>query len=261
MLLLFLLVTSVAASATAAVGTLGLKSGGRLGTAYGGLGVLGAAPGGGGGGGASHNPPASPLFAIETFEGAGYSTAGWSEVPSGGTVDEDYTGVVLDGSQSLRIVTAGSITYASRNLTAIGHLWVYVQFRAVTITTGEKSVLEVQDVGSTMLGKVTLSTGGFKVYSGSSPITLLGSVSAGTKYGLWFEYNKNDGMNRVANLGFSTDGTRPTSGNNYGQATGPTSAVDTQILAIGVAGSDFGADAEFIYDYIVADDAQIGDNP
>jgi hypothetical protein len=50
------LITGMAASARAANGTLGVNSGGRLGAAYGGFGVLGAAPGtnsGGGGGGGS----------------------------------------------------------------------------------------------------------------------------------------------------------------------------------------------------------------
>lgn len=210
-----------------------------------------------------HNPPATPLF-LEKFDTpVGYDLSGWTEVLAGGIIDEDYTGVVLDGTQSLRLVTATGATFFQRNVTAIGHIYLFFQWQNVVGAGLEKSIIEVQDNVSTMLGKVTYTPGGgFKAYAGSTTSGFMVNIpSVGVKYNCWMEYNKNDGLNRVCNFAFSTGIVRPTSGNNYVQSTGPTSAVDVSIVAVGVATSDFGADIEHIYDYILADDVQIGDNP
>lgn len=213
------------------------------------------------GGAPPHNPPASPLI-LETFEGAGYVNTGWTETLNGGTIDEDYTGVVLDGAQSLRIVTGnGTSTYIDRTVTAAGQLWFFFQFRPVTLS-GTKSIIDIADNAATTLGKVTLSAAGVvTVFSGATSVSTVNTMGAGGQYNVWVEYNKNNGANRICNVGFSTSTTRPTSGNGYAQASTTTSAVNIGDVFLGNFGTDFGSPVEYLYDYFIIDDAQIGDNP
>lgn len=219
---------------------------------------------GGSGGGSPHNPPASPLFGPETFQtpGTGYVLAGWSEFPGGaGIIDPAYTAVVLDGTQCLRIVTSsGAACWIQRSVSAIGNIFLYGMLRIVS-TAGDKSFVEVQSNTSAVLGRVRLQAGDFEVSAGATAVLLASSPSVNTLYHWWFEYNKDNGANRIANFGFSTDGIRPTSGNNYAQASTVVSATDVQIVAFGVPGTDFGSDVEYLFDYLLADDAQIGNNP
>jgi hypothetical protein len=216
------------------------------------------------GGGSPHTPPASPLFGPETFEtpGTGYVLAGWSEFPGGaGIINPAYTGVVLDGSQCLRIVTSsGAACWIQRSVSAIGNIFIYGMLRIVA-TAGDKSFLEVQSIASTVLARVRLQAGDFEVSAGAASALLATSPNLNTLYHFWFEYNKNNGSNRIANFGFSTDGIRPTSGGNYGAVATTTSATDVQIVAFGVPGTDFGSDVEYLFDYLLADDVQIGNNP
>lgn len=217
-------------------------------------------PGGGGGGG-GHNPPASPLL-LETFEGTGYSNTGWTETLNGGTIDEDYTGVVLDGAQSLQIVTAGfASTYVTRTITAAGNRWFFFQFRA-GVLNGTQSIFDMADNVSAVQGHIEVSSGGtVTAFAGAVSASCVATMSLNTKYNIWVEYNKNNGANRICNVAFSTSTTRPTSGNNYAQASTTTSATDISELYLGNFTTDFSDTRTYILDYFMVDDAQIGDNP
>ena len=205
--------------------------------------------------------PASPLF-LEKFDtGVGYDLSGWTENLNAGIINEDYVGIILDGTQSLRLVTAGGTTWFQRGVTATNHIWMFFNIQFTTLSIGEKSIIEFQTAVSAVLGKVVASTAGLKAYAngGTSGVTL-DVVTTGVKYWVWVEFD-NSGASTLCNVGFSTNGVRPTSGNKYKASSGPLNATACEIVAVGVAGSDFGTDVEFIYDYVLADDAQIGDNP
>ena len=84
-------------------------------------------------------------------------------------------------------------------------------------------------------------------------------MSTGTTYHVWVKYVKGSGSNAVVEVGFSTDGTRPTSGGTFAtQTSGGTATVDTDRIMFGQSSSNtVGA----YFDKVRVDDAVIGDNP
>lgn len=218
--------------------------------------------GGGGGGGGGHNPPGSPLF-LETYEGTGYSNAGWSESVNGGTVDEDYTTTVLDGSQSLYCQgdAAVGLNYTYKTFTAGGNRWAFFLHRPTDINGTHKIFSWNSSISAEQGSLQVNSSGTITVLAGAATATTTDAMSENTTYWIWTEYNKNNGANRICNVGFSTDGTRPTSGNKYAQASTTTSATDVAEAAVGIFGGDFSTPYGGIWDYVIVDDAQIGDNP
>ena len=209
----------------------------------------------------AHNPPYS-LIVKETFDAAGYDNGGWTEFLGSGTINEDYTGIILDGTASLRVITSGGATWVERTITATGQVHVYFMLRVVS-HDGIKSLFEAQSAVSAMQGKVTLEADlTFKVHAGVSvSAASINAIPSGTLVHCWFSYWNNDGANRKTTFEFSTDGRRLGSGDNYREITATTTATQVGILALGVAGTDFGTDVEYIYDYFLYDNTQIKDKP
>jgi len=214
-------------------------------------------------GGGGHNPPASPII-LETFEGTGYSAAGWTEQFTGGTLNKDYTTTVLDGSQSLFIQNADfAAAYVKNTMTAAGHYWAFFKVRPGTLS-GTKSMFDLADVGSVPQCSVTLSAAGavrVQVKNNAAGATTVATMSSGTTYNVWVEFNINNGANCIGTVAFSTGTTRPTSGSNFAQVSTTTSATQVQEVFLGPFTTDFGSHVDYVFDYFILDDAQIGDNP
>lgn len=215
-----------------------------------------------------HNPPISPLF-VETFEiSPGYDLTGWTEVDSGGAnniIDPDYTGVVLDGLQSLRISDGDlSLTYIQRSLDPIGHFFVFFELEIISIAVPEVFSIFAAILSSTFPGltvSVDANTMQFIVDITGASVTVTEPISVGVKYNCWIEYNKNNGANRFASFAFSTGTTRPTSGNNYADISGAISALDVVSLKLGLSEAEFLGVKDYVMDYVIASATQIGDNP
>lgn len=208
----------------------------------------------------AHNPPYS-LLLKETFDAAGYDNAGWTEFLGGGTINEDYTGVILDGTQSLRIITNTTTTWVERTITGANFVFCYFQFRIVA-HDGIKSIIEAQSSVSARQGWVEiLSDLSFRVNAGASSLGSINSLPTNTLLHCWFSYHNNLGGSRKTTFEFSTDGRRLGSGDNYREITAASSATQVGILALGVPSTDFGVDVEYIFDYFLYDNTQIKDKP
>jgi hypothetical protein len=193
----------------------------------------------------------------QDFEGAGYDNGEtWTEAGSG-TKDEDYTGTVLDGSQSLRIAQSSQNATTQTTFTANDEVWVYALFRPVSIPASTQTILEVKN-NTTSLVQLRHPGDGHLRVQGSTTATTVGLVSAGTTYHIWLRYVKGTGANAIASIGFSTDGTRPTSGNNFAQFTTGDATLQADVLVIGGPGI---TTQEHIWDKVRVDDVVIGDNP
>ena len=211
----------------------------------------------GGGGGGSGGLTSTLLN--ETFEGTGYSTTSpaWTESLGGGTVNEDYTTTVLDGSQSLRILTASDASsFLYNTFTAGSERWFYFMIRPVsTPNSGDAKMLEIWNSSQSRIADVLLTSGGaLKVRHGAnSSSATVGTMSDGTTYHVYIRYVAGSGANGVASVCFSTDGSRPTSGNNFTSLSTGTGTANANWLAIGWV--DFTGIMELIYDKI-----QVGDS-
>lgn len=220
---------------------------------------------------AQHNHPESPLL-YEDFENAtGYDLAGWGEniAGIGGIVNEDYTSTVLYQTQSLRVSTTTDDTVVTTNsFTAQDRVFVSFLFRPLDVpasSTG-KSIIRLANASESCQMKLTINEDGqLFVYANctgtpASPVLFL---SLNTTYYIWIEYDNDNGANAIASVGISTTGIRPTSGDNFAQATAATTATQVSRVVIGNPGDEnaINADMDSVYDHLLIDDVQIGDFP
>ncbi len=181
-----------------------------------------------------------------------------------GAVNAAYTGTVLAGTQSLRLIGAGGGSQCelkSPLFSAQSELWAYFLFRPVALqtpATGGRSIFTMTDTSGDPGTERWLawinSDGTISLNSSGGVVTTSGSMSTGTTYYVWFHYNSATGFD----VGFSTNGIRPTSGANYVLLTDIfTQQVHAIILGRNVATQTW----EFIYDNVLVKTSQIGDNP
>lgn len=204
-------------------------------------------PSGGGGGGATY-------LLNENFEGAGYENAGWSTVQ--GTINADNTTNVLAGSQSLAVHANSIARYGS--YTANDQVWVYFLFKPLALR--DWWACEILDSTDTAVcifqfnagGQVTITDNAFHAN------TTVGTMTAGNTYHVWMRYQKGTGANAQMEIWFSTDGTKPGTGDftvlaNNGNGT--TQASKIQLM------TEAGTAASFIFDKLRVDDVAIPSNP
>jgi hypothetical protein len=204
-------------------------------------------------------PPATYLVK-QDFEGAGYDNSEtWTE--SGVGIDEDYTGVVLAGSQSLRInSSAASAHTSSPTFTGQAEVWGYFIYRPASLPAASTVIANfLTAVGNDCL-RLRINSGGALLIraGGGTEATSVGTLSAGTTYHIFLYFLKGSGANAFASVAFSTDGTKPTSGNNYRESTNGTITSDVEVFRFGQASS---STMDFVFDKVRVDDVTIGDNP
>jgi hypothetical protein len=153
---------------------------------------------------------AEPAWMIKQgFEGTGYDNGEtWTGVGSG-TVDPDYTGVVLVGSQSLRLVTAGQTANTRNEFGGQSTLFCRWQMRLVSVSTGNQ-VLATIRVTAGVRATLTIASGKLRVTSsGGTANDSVNNVPTGTDIWLWFEYEAGTGSNAITRAGWSTTATKP----------------------------------------------------
>lgn len=145
------------------------------------------------------------------FEGDGYDNGeSWTPVGTGGTgaVDPDYTGIVLAGSRSLRILLSSQSGGTYREVAANGALYVRMMLRMDSTANG---VIATMRTANTV--RATLSRIGNKMRvqaSGGSANDTTDDIPTGTTLYLWFEYVSGSGSDAIARAGWSTTPTKPT---------------------------------------------------
>ena len=160
---------------------------------------------------AAATPPASgsSFLLQEGFEGTGYENS-WTESATG-TVDEDHTGTVITGSQSLQINLAAQNGSAYASFTATNDVYCKFRFRVASTNGGNQVVATIRD-GATVLGTLTLA-GASRVLrataSGGSNGTSSDVLPVDTNIYVWFEYLKGTGANAIFRVGWATTDSKP----------------------------------------------------
>ena len=208
-----------------------------------------------------HGPGSSATYLIQQgFEGAGYDNSeSWTE--SGSTINEDYTGIALVGSQSLRINTVSAqADTTSPAFASTSEIWGYCRFRPVDIDASTSIFGGFVGSGADRLELRINSSGQIIVFHGSNSATTIDAMSEGTTYHVWWYYKVGTGVNGLASVGFSTDGTKPTSGNKFVSLSNGTATQNITTVHFGNFGG-FNRTIDFVFDRVLVDDVEIGSNP
>lgn len=199
----------------------------------------------------------------QDFEGAGYDNSEtWTEAGTGTLNEDDTTSPSpLVGSQSLRVVFAAETgTTTSPVFAAQADCWLYARIHPVAIVTvGSTVSLTIRHAAGECLRLRIMNTGlvGVRAGGGTEAVTV-DAMSNGTEYHIWCHYIKGTGANAVATVGFSTDGTKPTSGNKFASSVNGTATADADRVQIG---SGVSTTHTYVWDKIRIDDVSIGNNP
>jgi hypothetical protein len=196
----------------------------------------------------------------ETFEtNPGYDNT-WSEVIGGdGVVNEDYT-TALAGSQSLLISCPSSDQARLTNYFTATHSDVhcYFQVRFNTFPGTGQVWWRLQDTTpATVLSLELTASQQIRIRAGTGTAATVSAISTGTTYHFWVRYTKGTGANAFGSAGFSTDGTKPTSGNQFTSVSNGSSATDAKLVLLATTGN---VTHEFIFDNVRIDDSSIGNN-
>jgi hypothetical protein len=130
----------------------------------------------------------------------------------------------------------------------------YFEFQLSAIPGGTLKLYKLQDSGGTDKVWISiLSDGRLAVFNSDfEGYATVGTISANTNYQVWMTYLGGTSMN----VSFSTDGTRPTSGDNF--ASGACS-VNAAVERCSLQYSD--GNIMCYFDHILVNDTQIGNNP
>lgn len=223
-----------------------------------------------------HNHPASPLL-FENFEGSGYALAGWSEYLDGTGVvlNEDNTTNVLSGSQSFAIAPVGipdGPHFSTNSFTASSAVYGYFQFKCLKYPNETedrfRQIIALHTASGTAVFRIKQAdTGSIYVETGgTADVALMGALTIGQTYHIWWSWNKDNGSNSAATIGISTDKNKPTSGDGFVSITGTQIATDASVIMLGYSndteeGASFYGSPSWIYDYVLLDDESIQSYP
>jgi len=215
--------------------------------------VSSKAPAAGGGG---SNPPSSPIV-NQNFEGSGYDNSeSWSTLF--GTPDPDYTGVVLLGSQSLRLIAGDFANVGVQYTLAVAQSDIYgfAYFQLQTNRSGAlvrfenssfATVFEIAVSGTAL----TVAAGGAASSGGAT------TLSTGTTYYMWWRYTKGTGSDAVGQVWLSTTTTKP--GSTEVAVSNGTSTTDVKYFDLLFSAA--GGNGAVVFDHVYLDDAAILSNP
>lgn len=178
----------------------------------------------------------------ENCEGTG-TPSGWTD--SGGP-NWDYTTAILQGTQSV-LCSSGQSSY--KTFTGSTTVHAYSLFRIPTALPGSTTTYTAirDSLGNPLATFRVNSSGQMIVFAnGSESTPTVDSLSANTTYHVWYLFTSGG----TCSVAFSTDGTKPTSGNAYTSKTGGSgTAARLQINSVA------------IYDRILASTTSIGNSP
>jgi hypothetical protein len=192
----------------------------------------------------------------QNFEGSGYDN-GETWTPTG-TVDPDYTGLILRGSQSLRVSTDGftdSPTFAAQS-----ECWVFFEFQsAARPSAGDNGRIAFvfNSVPATLCALEYNGDGEFKLHAnGGSSAASATSTANGTHWYGWLHWLSGGTCEAFV----STATTRPGTGDDgvsnqvYLSRTGASgNAVQIRLSS--------GAGGDITFDHALVSTAAIGNNP
>ncbi len=198
----------------------------------------------------------APFLINENCEGTG-TPATWTDVA--GSPNWDYTTIPLSDAQSLYLSTATAAARVRVEWTDKTEIWWYFLLRLTNGTATASSITSVSLVNGaggvgTATGLSINTTGHPRV--GATPTT--DAFIIDTTYHVWCHYLKGTGANATLDVGFSTDGVRPTSGTKFAQETTNGSTTNAGRLTQGTPGITLACD--LIVDNIRVRDSVIGDN-
>jgi len=186
----------------------------------------------------------------------------WTQ-SGGATITPDYSGLVLQGTQSLRFVYTGSgaVAQTQTSFAAQDEIWVYFMVRFPNLTDHNPAYLGWLEIPGTTIA-MTLNNTFTVSISGGVTSTTVATMTSNTTYHVWAHYRKGSGTDQVQDIAFSTTGIKPLSGNNFAQSINGNRT--TQITKLTLAWDGEGAafpTREYIFDKIRVANTCIGDNP
>ncbi len=194
-----------------------------------------------------------PYLIAENCETSG-TPAGWS---NSGNVAWDYATTLLEGAEAVRMIKTGGgrtrFDFADQ-----AEATIYFKLR-LSGTTSARIIGGLGANGGTIKQLFQLNSS-FQPSFGSatSSATTSAVMLLDTTYDVWLHYRKGTGANGVVDIGFSTDGTRPTSGSNFARLSNCPDTTNAGRLFLGPAAQ---STFDSIFDKIRVSPAQIGNRP
>jgi hypothetical protein len=190
----------------------------------------------------------------QTCEGSGYDNGEtWNETTGGGTINEDETGTVLQGSQSL-LMEYGStdcidyVTHAS-----VDQVWCRLMVRWAEWPASTRTFLYVRN-NATSLGRVYIDTARtLHVYNGGSVATTVATLSLATTYYIWVRCKPGSGSNAELTVAFATTLSEPAVGDYFASVSDGTSTAQANRLELILED-----DGTVRFDEILVDDTAVG---
>ena len=181
---------------------------------------------------ASGSDPLLPYLLNETFNTTvGYDLT-WTETAAGGTINEDEVIIVGEGAQSLNIISTGNNDNTREEFTANDTAYGHVMFRYASLN-GTTDLVHFRSSGGVRLIVRTSGAGALTLLHGSASVAVTDALSANTWVHIWFRYTKGTGADGVAEISWSTDTTRPTSGTKYATLSNGTATSTVNELYLG----------------------------
>lgn len=199
-------------------------------------------------------------FMREDFEAPGYENV-WTQAGSG-TINDQYNTppAPLQGLYSLRIQLVAdnrrtTNAFASDHSTVYGFGMVYFPN-----LPNDREVFGLWNDGTLLLNiRVINATGSLNVDDGSTSASTVDGLSLNTLYYVWFRYTKGTGADAFYEVAFSTDTTKPTSGNKYKSLSVGVSTLNANRFVVGATAGV--TSYQIITDKLRLSDTNIGSNP
>lgn len=178
----------------------------------------------------------------ENCEGTG-TPSGWTD---SGSPNWDYTTTILQGAQSVLCSSGQSSydTFATQS-TAYGYCLMRIP-TSLPASVNTYCGFRASDGSARALVRVDASGNVTIFANGSDSPACVTTMAANTTYHVWWNFTASG----TCSVAFSTDGTKPTSGNNYTFKTGGAGTVERYIIN-NVA----------IFDRLLASTTAIGNSP
>lgn len=197
------------------------------------------------------------------FECSPYDHGETWTLSAGGSAgaDPDYTAVPLAGLKSLRVASNAILQDVTcPTFVAQDEVWAYFLYKAETLPTASFEIIGAWLAGGGMNANVGVNSSGTLRIASSSVGNTVDAISAGTVYHVWFHFKSGTGADGVLDVGFSTNGTRPTSGNKFIQVTGQSVSANLDAFSFMRHTGNPGK-ATHVFDNALIKTSQIGDNP
>lgn len=201
----------------------------------------------------------SPTYLLQEDFDTGSGTtppSGWT-VPPGGTYSYSNTSPALPQGGNNYTISTGIDTFETwKAFTGQTECWGYFQFQIASLSiTAAKVIFRLEDSGGVARCYVKINTDGtLQIWdSDFDAASTTGALSANTNYQIWVHFKSGVAID----VGFSTNGTRPTASPNYVQVTGI--ATSATVSRVGLMGNDVSV-AQY-WDHVIVNNAQIGNSP